>query len=406
MTFSLRSTQTVSVLAVTQLIGWGTTFESVGVLGRRLAPDLGLPNEIVFAGLSVMMLVSALMSPVVGRLLDRHGAARVMAAGSLLFAGGLVFLASSGGIVTYGVSWVVLGLGGAMALSAPAYTAVVEREGIDGKRTIAILMLFTGLSATIFWPLLSLCSDMFGWRNALLMAAALHAFVCMPLSLFCLPKPIEYAPTDTTADLAPVPLTPDSRKTAFVLVAMATAITSFVTFGLSPSLLEILHQAGATPEFALQLAAARGVLGISARGVDMLLGKRGNPFITSVAGSSFMLIAFVCLLVLPPSTFSLWAFIALYGFGSGILVVARALLPLALFSPREYGRQATRLALPQNIANAAAPIIFTALIDRTGIATALVIAVVLAAIALASIIMLISLVRKAQAGAELIPSRP
>lgn len=406
MTFSFRSAQTVSVLAVTQLIGWGTTFESVGVLGRRLAPDLGLPNEIVFAGLSVMMMVSALMSPVVGRLLDRHGAARVMAAGSLLFAGGLVFLASSGGIVTYGISWVILGLGGAMALSAPAYTAVVEREGIDGKRTIAILMLFTGLSATIFWPLLSLCSDMFGWRNALLMAAALHAFVCMPLSLFCLPKPIKYAPTDTTADLAPVPLTPGSRKTAFVLVAMATAIASFVTFGLSPSLLEILHQAGATPELALQLAAARGVLGISARGVDMLLGKRGNPFITSVAGSSLMLIAFVCLLVLPSSTFSLWAFIALYGFGSGILVVARALLPLALFSPREYGRQATRLALPQNIANAAAPIIFTALIDRTGIATALVAAVVLAGIALVSIIMLISLVRKARTEAELIPSRP
>ncbi len=406
MTFSFRSAQTVSVLAVTQLIGWGTTFESVGVLGRRLAPDLGLPNEIVFAGLSVMMMVSALMSPLVGRLLDRHGAARVMAAGSLLFASGLVFLASSGGIVTYGISWVILGLGGAMALSAPAYTAVVEREGIDGKRTIAILMLFTGLSATIFWPLLSLCSDMFGWRNALLMAAALHAFVCMPLSLFCLPKPIKYAPTDTTADLAPVPLTPGSRKTAFVLVAMATAIASFVTFGLSPSLLEILHQAGATPELALQLAAARGVLGISARGVDMLLGKRGNPFITSVAGSSLMLIAFVGLLVLPSSTFSLWAFIALYGFGSGILVVARALLPLALFSPREYGRQATRLALPQNIANAAAPIIFTALIDRTGIATALIAAVVLAGIALVSIIMLISLVRKARTEAELIPSRP
>lgn len=406
MRLSLRSAQTVGVLAITQLIGWGTTFESIGVLGRRLAPDLGLANEIVFAGLSVMMMVSALASPLTGRFLDRYGAARVMAAGSLVFAAGLVFLACSGGILTYAASWIVLGIGGAMVLSAPAYTAVVEREGIDGKRTIAILMLFTGLSATIFWPLLSVCSDMFGWRNALFMAAALHAFVCMPLYLFCLPKPIEYAATDTTADLAPVPLTPGSRKTAFVLVAMATAIASFVTFGLSPSLLEILHQAGATPEFALQLAAARGVLGISARGVDMLLGKRGNPFITSVAGSSLMLIAFASLLLLPPSTFSLWAFIALYGFGSGILVVARALLPLALFSPREYGRQATRLALPQNIANAAAPIIFTALIDRTGIATALIAAIALASVALVSIILLISLVRKARAEAGVTPSRP
>ncbi|MGF9562572.1 MFS transporter [Neorhizobium sp. BT27B] len=406
MPFPLRSAQTIGVLAVTQLIGWGTTFESVGVLGRRLAPDLGLANEVVFAGLSVMMMVSALASPLVGRMLDRHGAARVMAAGSLFFAVGLCLLAASTGILTYAVSWVILGLGGAFTLSAPAFTAVVEREGAGGKRTIAILMLFTGLSATIFWPLLSVISDLAGWRSTLVMAAALHAFVCVPLYLFGLPKPIAYEKSGDSADFAPVPLNEGDRKRAFLLVAITTAIASFVTFGLSPSLLEVLHQFGATPEFALQLAAARGVLGISARGVDMLLGTRGNPFITSVAGCSFMLVAFAGLLVLPASAFSLWVFIALYGFGSGILVVARALLPLALFSPREYGRQATRLAMPQNIANALAPVIFTMLIDRTGVATVIITAIALAGVALIAIILLIALVRRVRAQAAFIPSPP
>lgn len=406
MPISPRSAQTIGVLAVTQLIGWGTTFESVGVLGRRLAPDLGLPNEIVYAGLSVMMMVSALASPLVGRLLDRHGAARVMAAGSVFFAIGLCLLAVSTGILTYAASWVILGLGGAFVLSAPAFTAVVEREGAEAKRTIAILMLFTGLSATIFWPLLSLMSDLAGWRSTLLMAAALHAFVCMPLYLFGLPKPVAFEKSGESADLAPVPLTENDRKYAFLLVAITTAIASFVTFGLSPSLLEVLHRFGATPEFALQLAAARGVLGISARGVDMLLGKRGNPFLTTITGCGLLVAAFACLILLPTSATTLWLFIALYGFGSGILVVARALLPLALFSPREYGRQATRLAMPQNIANALAPVIFTALIDRTGIITAIVVAIALAGIALAAIILLISLVRRVQAQAALAPSRP
>ncbi len=406
MPVSARSAQTIGVLAITQLIGWGTTFESVGVLGRRLAPDLGLANEIVYAGLSVMMMVSALASPLVGRLLDRHGAARVMAAGSLFFAAGLCLLAGSGGIVTYAASWVILGLGGAFVLSAPAFTAVVEREGAAGQRSIAILMLFTGLSATIFWPLLSLMSDLAGWRSTLLMAAALHAFVCAPLYLFGLPKPIVYEKSGASADLAPVPLTENDRKNAFLLMAITASIASFVTFGMSPSLLEVLHQFGATPEFALQLAAARGVLGICARGVDMLLGKRGNPFITSVTGCSLMVVAFASLLLLPASAATLWLFIALYGFGSGILVVAPALLPLALFSPREYGRQATRLAMPQNIANALAPVIFTALIDRTGVATAVVAAIALAGVALTAILMLISLVRRVRALAAPVPSPP
>eukprot|EP00913_Durusdinium_trenchii_P021364 g20077.t1 len=326
-----------------------------------------------------------------GRLLERHGAARVLAAGSLFFAAGLVVLASSQGLVSYGLAWVVLGIGGAFGLSAPAYTAVVEREGVHGKRTIAFLMLFTGLSATIFWPLLSLCSDLVGWRITFLLGAALQLFVCLPLYLLALPKPIVWADAGAAADLAPVPLTPAGRRFAFTLVAVATAVASFVTFGLSPSMLELLQRAGASPEFALQLAAARGVLGISARGFDMLLGRRGSPFLTSVAGSSLMLAGFGCLLFMPPSAFSLWSFVALYGFGSGILVVARALLPLALFSPREYGRQSARLSLPQNIANAVAPVVFTALLDRSGPAAAILVAMALAALALAAVSMLIGL---------------
>jgi hypothetical protein len=39
--FSPRSAQTVAVLAVTQLIGWGTSFDMLGVMGRIIAPDLG-----------------------------------------------------------------------------------------------------------------------------------------------------------------------------------------------------------------------------------------------------------------------------------------------------------------------------------------------------------------------------
>src|SRR3546814_11620468 len=83
-----RSAQTVAVLAVTQLIGWGTTFETLGVLGRTIAPDLGMPNEVAFAGLSVMMVVSELAGPTTGRLLGRYGAARALAAGYILFAHG------------------------------------------------------------------------------------------------------------------------------------------------------------------------------------------------------------------------------------------------------------------------------------------------------------------------------
>jgi len=125
----------VGVLAVTQLIGWGTTFDMLGVMGRIIAPALGLPNEAIFAGLTIMMVISAFAGPATGR----YGAAKVLAASSITFAIGLLLLAATTNIVVYALAWVVIGLGGALGLSAPCYTAVLEREGVNGKRVIAIL---------------------------------------------------------------------------------------------------------------------------------------------------------------------------------------------------------------------------------------------------------------------------
>ncbi len=153
---SLTKLRLLSVLSVSQLLGWGTTFDMPSVLGRAMERDLGLPFETIFGGLTAMMIVMALASPRTGRLLVTLGAARVMAMGSVLMASGLTVLSLSQGAVSYFAAWLIIGLGGACALSVSANTAVVEREGAAAKRTIGTLMIFTGLSSALFWPLLSL----------------------------------------------------------------------------------------------------------------------------------------------------------------------------------------------------------------------------------------------------------
>ncbi|EJZ20728.1 MFS transporter [Rhizobium sp. Pop5] len=395
--FRFRSAQTVIVLAITQLIGWGTTFDMLGVMGRVVAPDLGLANEVVFAGLTIMMMVSAIAGPLTGRWLGRYGAARVLAAASLIFSSGLLLLAAANGIVLYGAAWIVIGVGGALGLSAPAYTAVVEREGENGKRVIAILMLFTGLSSTIFWPILSLLNEAVGWRLTFVVCAGLQIFVCLPLHLFALPKPIATHAEGGAAEIAPVPLSRAAQRKAFLLVAAVTTISTFVSFGIAPSMLELFRQSGASPAFALQLGSARGILGISARFLDMLLGRRGNPILSAAMGIGLMVTSFLMMLVASPSTPLLIGFILLYGFGSGVMAVARALLPLALFSPREFGLQSARLSLPQNLANAVAPVIFTAILDRAGTGPALFVCAALAALTMILVLMLMGLVRGARA---------
>ncbi|MDE1159311.1 MAG: MFS transporter [Neorhizobium sp.] len=393
---ALRSARIIAVLAVTQVISWGTSFDMMGVMGRVIAADLALPNEIIFFGLSLMMLVSALAGPTTGRLLDRHGASKVLAAASIAFAIGLAILASSHEPIVYFLAWVVIGFAGSLGLTAPAYAAVVEREGLNGKRTIAILMLFTGLSATIFWPILTYFTGLIGWRMSFAFCAVLHILVCLPLHLFGLPRPEASAEAKRAAETAPVALEPAEKKRAFLYIAITTAIASFVSFGLSPSLLALLQHAGASPALALQLGSARGAIGVSARMVDMILGKRGNPLLTGLIGMSLMLLSFALLAVMPGHYPVLVGFMLLYGFGTGVVAVARALMPLSLFSAREYGLQAARLSMPQNLANAAAPVIFTAILDRVGFTATVMTGAVLSAISLAFIVLLMGLVRRAQ----------
>ncbi|MBW6421264.1 MFS transporter [Rhizobium sp. XQZ8] len=392
---ALRSTQTIAVLAVTQIISWGTTFDMLGVMGRIIAPDLGLANEVIFFGLSIMMLVSALAGPATGRLLDRHGAARVMATASVIFAAGLLLLAAAHELIIYAAAWVVIGIGAAFGLSAPAYTAVVEREGMNGKRMIAILMLFTGLSATIFWPILALLNDLVGWRWTFVFTASLQIFVCLPLYLFCLPKPASATENAQSAELTPVPLTDQERRKAFFLVAATTTISSFIGFGLSPTFLALLRAGGASPALALQLGSARGAIGVSARFVDMLLGRRGNPILTTIVGSALTLASFLFAASIPSSPMVLIVFVALYSFGTGVAAVARALLPLSIFSAKEFGLQSARLSLPQNLANAAAPVIFTAILDRAGTTAVLLTGAVLSSLSLVFVLLLAAMVRKA-----------
>ncbi len=325
--------------------------------------------------------------------MEPHGCS---AAASITFTIGLLLLAAAQGIILYVLAWIAIGAGGAFGLSAPAYTAVVERAGPDSKRVIAILMLFTGAFER------NLLADPQPAQRDRRLAPHFSDLRCA--AVFRMPAAASFRPAEAdrlcrgrqrrTANAGTA--LPEGQRKAFLLIAAATTISTFITFGVSPSLLEIFppvrRLAGA---LALQLGSARGVIGISARFLDMLLGRRGNPILSAAMGVMLMVSSFLLMLAMPPSTPLLISFILLYGFGSGVMTVARALLPLALFSPREYGLQAARLSLPQNLANAIAPVVFTAILDRAGAGTAIATCAMLAVMSLGFVLMLAAQVKAA-----------
>ncbi|MCD2172025.1 MFS transporter [Rhizobium sp. C4] len=368
---SLSKLRLIAVLAVSQLVGWGTTFDMPSVLGRAMERDLGLPFETIFGGLTAMMIVMALASPRAGRLLVRLGASRVMAMGSVLMAAGLTVLSLSQGLVSYFAAWLIIGLGGTCALSVSANTAVVERQGAAAKRTIGTLMIFTGLSSALFWPILSHAESAIGWRASLQIAAAAHLILLVPLHCFALPARGDVLALSASAreGAKPLPrLDARGRLHAFLLIASTSSLNSLTSFGISASLIELLKLAGAAPALALTLASLRGVIGISARLADLIAGERTSPVVSGLAASLAMFGAFLMLAAFPASSFVVpLLFVLLYGAGSGVAAVARALLPLSFFTREDFATMSSNVALPQNIASALSPVIFAAMMENFGL---------------------------------------
>jgi MFS family permease len=106
----------VAALGVTQTIAWASSYYMPAILGAPIAGALHLSTSVFFGLFSAALLLSAAVGPSVGRLIDRHGGRRLLAASNVVIAAGLMILAAAHGIAGLVSAWTVLGIGIGMGL--------------------------------------------------------------------------------------------------------------------------------------------------------------------------------------------------------------------------------------------------------------------------------------------------
>lgn len=402
------SVQAILALAVTQIVGWGTTWALPAMLADAISRDIGAPPSVVFAGVSMMLLVNAAAAPVAGPWIDRLGARPILTAGSCLIAVGLGLVSVCQGVTSYFLAWSVLGVGMATALSVPAFAALVEISGRGARRQIATLTLFTGLASTIFWPMMLWLQGFLDWRSMVGAFALLNLLVCLPLHAFLLPRKVASAVTSSANDpvsrAEPAALPPETESRAFLLVAIAFAASGAVGWGFSVQLPGLFKSFGLAPATAIWLAALAGPVQVAARAMDMAFGARVSALAVATLAlvllpAGLILLAIVAGLDgLDDTTMlaGMLIFIVAWGSANGLMTVARATVPLELFDPATFGRAMGRLAVTQNIAFAVAPVVMAAALTRIGPLGALLIAAMFALLALVAMIMLARLVHAAR----------
>ena len=374
------------VLAVTQVIGWGTV-GLPAIVGREMARDLGMTLAAAFGGTSVLYIAMGLMAPLLMRLLPRHGARPVMAAGAFLSAPGFVVLSFAHGPVLYYIAWAMLGLAGGAALSTSAYAMLSEIAGSKARSAIGALLLATGLSSSVFWPVTAFLAGAVGWRDTALIYALLMVAVCAPLYVFCLPRrEVARDGLATVPSARSAPVKPEPG--IFAMVIAVVALYAFTTFGLSSVFIELLKARGLSGPEAIFLGSSLGVIQVSARVVDFFGGDKWDGITTGLFAGLLVPVAMLVLLAGGGGHWSIISFILIYGLGSGGLVVARATIPLVFYDKAAFARITARIALPINLISAVAPPIFAGLLVHLGSTVLIVVVLGCSCLALALLFLL------------------
>jgi predicted MFS family arabinose efflux permease len=362
-------TRLLVALAVTQILGWGTTFYIPATLGEAAIAATGLSRPEIFGGVTVMFVVGGIAAPAMGRLVDRIGARPVMMAGSALAALALVVMAFAASLPAWIAAWVLIGLMMPMALANVAFVAVAQAaiaRGIPPRRPIALLTLATGLSITLAFPLGTAAATHLGWRDACLSYAAVQLLVCLPLHA-SVPGGTPSSRAGQAETEAATRVAPEAATRVMLLLAVAFTLYGFCSVALELHLLALLAGAGADAALAVSLAALSGPIRVGARLFDMLLARRVSVLATALGAMALLPPALLCLLAGGPV--AAFAFVVLWNVSLGIATVSRAALPLELFGAAGYATRLGRLSLPVSLGQAVGPAVFAALLDRFGAAS-------------------------------------
>jgi|SRR5215218_3976717 MFS family permease len=372
----------VPVLGVTQILAWGTIFYSPVLTVPLIAAERGWSLTFTMGGFSIGLLVGGLVSPFIGRSIDRYGGHVVMPIGSLTGALGLAGLAFAETPAVYLLVWMLLGAGLAASLYDPAFATLGRIFGAAARRPITVLTLAGGLASTIGWPTTHFLIGQVGWRGTYLVYAALLAGIAAPLHAFALPRQralAAVAPHEAHAAAASVL---PSNGIAFVLVAVAFAAYAFVPSALSAHLLAAFRRFGLEPATAVAIGTLFGPAQVAARLCELTFGRNLHPLLLARFAVGLLVFAFILLELVTFSVPLALTFALLFGIANGLITITRGAVPLALFGPVGYGRLVGRIAGPSLIMQALAPVTFAFVAERTSDPMALAFTALFALVAL------------------------
>lgn len=347
-----------------QCVSWGVLYYAFGVLIVPVERDLGADRWVVVGAFSLALLVSAIASPHVGKLVDRGHGPTVVQAGGLTAAGLLALWALVPSVFLSYAIWAALGLCMAAVLYEPIFAIVgqaVDHAG-DRLRAIATITIFGGFASSVFLPVTGALVERLGWRATVGALAAGLALTTLAVHWYALTTVAR-----SRQDVPPrqnVPPRHESAPRLGVLLAVFTA-SSFAATALAANLVPALMERGLSPTTAAAFGGLFGVMQLPGRFAFAKNTSAVTPMVL-LAASMGLQVAGLLTLAATHAPLGIGAGVALFACGSGLATVARPYLVLVFYGQDRAGEMNGVFARPQQLARAAGPVAAAALAGVTG----------------------------------------
>jgi MFS family permease len=278
---SLRASLVVPVLGFGQMVAFASSYYLLGVLADPMAKAFDMPPTRVFTALSVAFLVSAVLTPFAGRWLERRGGRRVLGWAHVAFAAALLLMAAAPSSWVLLAAVAALGAGMSIGLYGSAFATLVEIHGAQARRPITAVSLLGALGGGLGWPISRLIVEAGDWRLACAVWALAHLLLCLPLTVFVLPRRPVGA---VDAGVAMGRIRWDRRM---IQIAGVFAGGWMVSTAMGAHLPRLLADLGLTPAHAAWAAGLMAASAVAARLFDLLVLHRSHPVLTVRIASLF-----------------------------------------------------------------------------------------------------------------------
>ena len=327
-------------LAVAQTILWAGLYYLFPALFARWELNLGFSKTAIASAFTSALIISSLLAPLVGNLIDKGHGQKILIGSSILGAAGLIVLSFSSEFWVFFLTWSVIGIALSGCLYEPCFAYVTKVRGTKAKDAIIFITLIAGFAGTVSFPVANIFADLINWQaSARLFAFVILLFVVPILFLSTKNEDKHSINLNSSPDkISNYKLRDDLIRPEFSYLFFSFFVLALAHGMIITHIIPLLIERNISNSIQLLISASIGPMQVLGRIIMIILQKQ-NFSINIISTLTFLLkiIGTVFLIYANDNIYFLILFVIFQGSGAGMTSISRAVVTANIMGYERFG---------------------------------------------------------------------